>query len=130
MNTHTAGWRVQHTTLIPLVLIIFGIFVWGVQYKVSLYDTHGIPARSIAQAKLLSPDERSGSGRTNVQLHPQLLPSSSLHSGNFLIASICFGVLPVRFVRAQALDSQAACHPSNSISSFFFFRPPPALSLA
>jgi hypothetical protein len=116
--------------LIPLFLIVFGIFVWGTQYKLSLYDSPGNPPRSIAQAKLLSPNERPASLRTITQLHPQLLPTSPLHSRIFLIASICFGILPVRFVRAKVSASQDARHTSDCLSSFFFFRPPPAFTLA
>ena len=43
MNCDTAGRRVARTTLIPLLLIVIGIFVWGVRYKLSLYDSPSSP---------------------------------------------------------------------------------------
>ena len=83
MNCETAGRRVAHTTLIPLLLIVVGIFVWGVRYKLSLYDSPGSPSRSVAEAKLLSPNERPGSVQTARRFALNSLPSSPLYSGIF-----------------------------------------------
>jgi hypothetical protein len=129
MNPDTPARRVSHATLIPLLLIVIGIIVWGVQYKLSLYGPPGGPSRSIAQAKLLSPNERPDSARTTAQLRPQVPSSSLLLFLDFLIAAVCLGILPTQLVRAKALVSPDVRHMRESISSFFSFLPPPALTL-
>ncbi len=130
MNCDTAGRRVARTTLVPLLLIVIGIFVWGLRYKLSLYDSPSGASRSVAEAKLLSPNERPGSVQTASQIRSHLLPSSSRYSRIILIASVRFGILPVRHVRANALTAPDARHASDSITSFFTFRPPPAFTIA
>lgn len=116
--------------MIPLLLVIVGIFVWGLQYKLSLYDPPGSPSRSIAQAKLLSPNERLDSVRATAQIHPPVLPQAPLLFLTFLIAAVDLRLLSIRQVRAQASASQDVEHTFDSVSSFFFFRPPPAYPLA
>lgn len=130
MNCETAGRRVAYATLIPLLLIVVGIFVWGVRYKLSLYDSPVSPSRSVAEAKLLSPNERPGSIQTSTQIRPQFIPSSPLYSGIFLIAVLCSGTVPVRISRAKASTSQGSQSTDGHTTSFFFFRPPPALLIA
>lgn len=125
MNCDSAGRRFARTSLIPLFLIVVGIFVWGVRYKLSLYDSPGSPARPIAEAKLLSPNERPGSVQTASQIRLQCTPSPQPYSRIHLIATVFFGMLPVRLVRANASASPDAQCTSSSASSFFSFRPPP-----
>lgn len=130
MNCETAGRRVAHATLIPLLLIVVGIFVWGVRYKLSLYDSPVSPSRSVAEAKLLSPNERPGSVQTASQIRPQTNPSSPLYSGILPIAVLCSGIVPVRISRANASTSQGSQSTDGRATSFFFFRPPPAFLIA
>ena len=54
-NIATGHFRLQWVTV---VLVVFAVFSWGVQYKLSLYDW---PAKTVAatpHAKLLSQKER------------------------------------------------------------------------
>ena len=130
MDFDTAGRRVAHATLIPLLLIVVGIFVWGVRYKLSLYDSPVSPSRSVAEAKLLSPNERPGSVQTASQVRPESIPTSPLYFQIVLIASIFLSILPVRLVRINAADSPDAQCRTDRSSSFFSFRPPPAYLFA
>lgn len=130
MTSKTAARRVSKATLIPLFLIVLGIFVWGVRYKLSLYDAPGSPSRSIAQAKLLSPNERPESLRTTAQLRPQMVRSWPLLSLTFLIAALWLGIRPNQLACATASAPEDARHGCESVSNFFFFRPPPAFNLA
>jgi hypothetical protein len=129
MNSSTSGRRVSHATLIAVLLLIFGVFAWGVRSKLSLYAPPGSPAQSLAQAKLLSPKERIHSIQTE-QLRPKLLPSSPLLFRDLPIAVIYLDTLPKQFVRTQATASQHTRLTSDIHFSFFFFRPPPAFILA
>lgn len=128
MDTKTKTRGVSLATLIPLFLIALGIFVWGLQYKLSLYSASGSSSRSIPQAKLLSPYERPGSVQTTEQLSPTLLPWPPLRFQFFLIAAVFAGVLFIQLVRAGALNPRDARQASNSICAFFFFRPPPTFA--
>lgn len=130
METNATGRRFSPATWIPLLLIIVGIFVWGVQYKLSLYDAPGSPSRSIPQAKLLSPNERVGSVRADAQLRPQLLPSLPPNFQSFLAASVYLLLLSIQLVRAKLVDSRDLRHTNGSICTFFTFRPPPSFTLA
>jgi hypothetical protein len=127
MNSDTTARRVSHSTLITLSLIIIGILVWGLQYKLSLYDPPVSPSRTIAQAKLLSPNERPDSLRTIAQLRPQVLPLLFL---TFLITAVCLGIRLMQLVRLKASASQDARYTCDRVSCFFFFRPPPAFAFA
>ncbi len=122
MNSDTTARHVSRATLVSLSLIIIGILVWGVQYKLSLYGPSPSPSRSVAHAKLLSPNERPDSLRVIVQLRPQVLPLL------FLIAAVSLGIRLMHWVRTS--DSQDARYTCDSVSCFFFFRPPPAFSFA
>ena len=152
MNSKTAARRAARATLIPVFLIVLGIFAWGMRYKLSLYDAPGSP-RSIAQAKLLSPNERPDWLRNVAQFSPQLLRQHLLRPQllgatppflwTVVSAALCLGIL---LIRAQAAACRAARlsrhsrahrrahrrahHGCESVASFFFFRPPPAITLA
>jgi hypothetical protein len=130
MNSDTAGRRGARATLIPLLLIVVGIFVWGVRYKLSLYDSPVSPSRSVAEAKLLSPNERPGSVQTASQIRPQIIPSSHLYFQIVLIATIFMSILPARLIRINAAASPLARYHADCSSSFFSFRPPPSFLIA
>ena len=130
MDTKTKNRCVSLATLIPLFLIVFGIIVWGLQYKLSLYDTSSSSSRSLPQAKLLSPNERLGSVQTAEQVSSPLSPSLPAHFQYFLTAAIFAGILFTQVVRASALNPPDARHVRDSRHAFFFFRPPPSFACA
>jgi hypothetical protein len=130
MNSRTAARRASRLFLIALFLIVFGIVVWGLQYKLSLYDSPGYPSRPIAQAKLLSPNERKEVARTAPQLCPKVNSESPLLVLVFLVTGVSLETMPLQWLRARRLASQNLPHACDSASNFFYFRPPPSFALA
>lgn len=130
MNSSNPGRRVSQATLILVFLLIFGIFVWGVQSRLSLYAPPGSPVRSLAQGKLISPNERLRSIPTAEQLPGKSISSSLLLFQYLLIAVIFLDTLLKLLVRTKATASQHTRLTSDYHFSFFFFRPPPAFILA
>ena len=129
MNSRSAGRPISRATLIPLILIVFGIFVWGLQYKLSLYKSPTGQSRSIPEAKLLSQDERPVAVRSFAGSRPQLL--NTMLPSDFLIAAtpeLEPGARSQLLCRVASRDRDLR-HFSDS-TSFFSFRPPPPFALA
>jgi len=109
-----------------VLLVVFAVFSWGVQYKLSLYDR---PAKSIAavpQAKLLSQKERP------VAVHQPLAVNAS--DALRLVPSyfgILFGLIlassMARILQKFGNSETAEFIPLDPgpYLSYFFFRPPP-----
>lgn len=124
MNSRTQR-RIAKVWFIPLCLIVVGVFVWGLQYKLSLYDSPGTPPRCVAQAKLLSPNERASLVQSAEQLCPHLPPSLPLP----LLLPLAVAVLFLQFSRPELPDVQESV-PGIFISpTSITFRPPPAIAL-
>jgi hypothetical protein len=66
--------RVKSPALLLFIMLSFAVFVWGVQYKLSLYHSE-IAQRAIPAAKLLSQKERLS---FSTQLESLLLPGRPL----------------------------------------------------
>ena len=109
-----------------VLLVVFAVFSWGVQYKLSLYDR---PAKSIAavpQAKLLSQKERPVAVHhvmavnATDSLRP-VPPYFSVLFGLFVASSIA------RILRKFSRTETAEFLPRDPGPhlSYFFFRPPP-----
>jgi hypothetical protein len=130
MDTKTKNRCGSVATSIPLFLIVLGIFVWGLQYKLSLYDASGSSSRSLPQAKLLSPSERPDSALTAEQLCPRLAPTLPVHLQYFLITAIFVGILFTQLGRVSVLNPPDARNDRNSTRAFFSFRPPPSFARA
>jgi hypothetical protein len=135
MKSNAKGRGVSLAILIPLLLIVFGIFVWGLQYKLSLYNSPGNASRLVPEAKLLSPNERPqsvqvGSLQTAVLSSLQATPAPALDLRTFLIAVISLFIFTLKFARAHVTAFHDARHSSYAISSYFSFRPPPVFTLA
>jgi hypothetical protein len=130
MDTKTKNRFVSLATLIPLFLIVLGIFVWGLQYKLSLYGASGSSSRSLPQAKLLSPSERPDSALTAEQLCPRLVPTLPAHYQHFPITAIFVGILFTQLGRASVLNPPDARNLRDSTRAFFSFRPPPSFAPA
>lgn len=109
-----------------VLLVVFAVFSWGVQYKLSLYDR---PAKSIAavpQAKLLSQKERPVAvyQAMSVNASDALLPVPPYFCvlfGLLVAASIA------RILRKSSHPERAEFLPRDPGPhlSYFFFRPPP-----
>ena len=115
--------------ILSLALAVFG---WGTRYKLSLYDPPGSPSATLPQAKLLSQRERPLPSTAvevirPVTLQPQpLIFLSAAFVGALAIrlqAAISFRPLAVKIDEAK--QQSAIAH-----STFFSFRPPPAVLLS
>ena len=108
------------------------VFVWGLQYKVSLYDPPQSQSRTIPAAKLLSENEwASVTGNVLVNLaDPGAQPVMHFLLGPLCL--LCMLALSAYTVCARSLGSRPP-H-GQSLPSFragltaFFFRPPPVLA--
>lgn len=109
--------------------LIFAIFVWGLQYKLSLYDSPHSITHEMPEAKLLSNQERVGyaSPGTVAPSVAAILPWS-------LCLFLTFSAYLAAPLRLDALrgslsgDFGAAALPGLRTASLtsFLFRPPPA----
>jgi hypothetical protein len=112
------------------VILVFAVFGWGLQYKLSLYNAPD-SVSYIPQAKLLSNEERAGhaapvlasdAGRTKETLPPWMFSLALIFPWILLLAggpgllsrriSACFTGEP-----RQGIQQASLCP--------FFFRPPP-----
>lgn len=120
-------WRKTAWATFLFVTLIFAVFTWGLQYKLSLYDSPQSILREIPEAKLLSNQERIGYTLPEAVVSASAVPPSS----HFLLlifpaqlspnlqrielwGSIPSGPAPRSGIRAASLTP-------------FFFRPPPSL---
>jgi hypothetical protein len=107
--------------------LALSVFMWGLGYKLSLYDVQQSTVHRIPMAKLLSGDENSRStGRASVSVDP---PQSGI-----IVASIL--ALLAIFVAVSKLNSEvrsfkmppARSFVSRAVLNAFFFRPPPSFA--
>jgi hypothetical protein len=110
-----------------ILLVAFAVFGWGLQYKMSLYDSTSDPSTSIPHAKLLSLKERpaslSNEGTiflTSAQLQPSMLSLAFL----FADFVLCLFGAASPWILAQ-LTNRTFYPRRSAASSFFSFRPPP-----
>ena len=123
MDKNATG-RLQWMTV---VLVVFAVFSWGVQYKLSLYNW---PARSTAaapQAKLLSQKERPVAVPVGlVGNAPDRLKAISPYVCA-LVGWIAALALPGTLRRSIfTAKSEFVSKNSSQHLSYFFFRPPPS----
>jgi hypothetical protein len=109
-------------------MLIIGVFSWGIQYKISLYDIDAKKSAGVPQAKLLSQKERPLTLRESA---PNDLAKPTPHIPFLFVTFICFlASLPIVFA-LRKLPSRRALPPDPSDRqpnlSYFFFRPPPVL---
>jgi hypothetical protein len=111
-------------------LLIFGIFSWGLEYKLSLYQAAQTRQSTVPAAKLLSQKERPQtqkdlSGVFGGTQQKIFATSNMLHMGMLCAVFFC---LP--FLQNQKIISSQN-HSSNrrlrSYTCYFSFRPPPIL---
>lgn len=103
------------------------IFVWGLSYKLSLYDPNPQTIQKIPAARMLSENERMDSQAA------VLLTSSNRAALPFLCTAVLLALYRSRSRRCQAILHHPAGNPprgtlqTNALTAFFF-RPPPTNS--
>jgi hypothetical protein len=104
------------------------VFLWGLGYKLSLYEVHEPSIHQIPVAKLMSRDEDTGaSDRASIGLAASnQTPSSPLFG---LMVVFCWMVpLAITEIKSEKRESRTPGFSLRSSDlSAFFFRPPPSL---
>lgn len=126
-------WSDNPSLVSRLKLIFFGlaicVFLWGLQYKLSLYDPIQANSHQIPAASLLSKDDLS-SGLTAVLTATRTTPSesvlASLLFSTCLMSLLTFAAsgLPVWNVLGRSTRVQWRVRAKASLNAFSF-RPPP-----
>jgi hypothetical protein len=120
--------RASAVTVFAILFLAFTVFGWGTGYKLSLYDPPGSPSTIIPAAKLLSQKERPSTAKVAAQLLPAApAPETTQYYPAIVLVALMFSLrllIPtwVRVTTDHDLLAQRSAH-----SSFFSFRPPPAL---
>ncbi len=114
-------------TALGIVTLAFAIFGWGVQYKLSLYDAPAGHTISVAQAKLLSPKERTVAAQVPAVSLPET--QTSLPVVVFMTI-VSLGLLHSRPANGGRRRGDVPVRVDRHVSSSYFsFRPPPASPL-
>jgi hypothetical protein len=125
MNPNLTRRKVSQLMALAAVLLGVAVFVWGLGYKLSLYDLPGSPSTHMAQAKLLSQKERPPAARGLERFSASAPQFPVIVIAVFLIATACFRVFSI-----QNIGTLFASHPGlrrsdDFLSTVFAFRPPP-----
>lgn len=123
MNTEKTRRRESHWMIVAIAMLAFAVFSWGVQYKLSLYNSEA----HMSEAKLLSQKERpSTSEATELSADPLANPVR-VPLFAFALGAILAGLCSLKLAASQREVWQQALLPRQLSQNFFFFRPPPFL---
>lgn len=99
------------------------VFLWGLSYKLSLYDMHPQTLQRVPEAKLLSKNEDSQAVQSVRQVIAKAEGSDSLQLIQPVLIAVAGACAECRsFDREETLASTA---PTAIPLSGLFFRPPP-----
>jgi hypothetical protein len=109
-------------------LLILGIFSWGLEYKLSLYQTAQTQQLTVPAAKLLSQKERPQTLQELAGIFNDT-QQKIFGGGNLpLIGMLCvvfFCTLSLQTARIAPSQVHASSRRQHSYSHYFSFRPPP-----
>lgn len=129
MNDWITNRRSSRLVTLAVLGLAFSIFVWGLQYKLSLYDPPQAASHQIPKAKILSKDEQSR-GTENPLVVRTKTSSSVLYTAPTSIFFILLPTLcifsPTTYVPVVQRANRSRLL-SRAILSTVFVRPPPAL---
>ena len=122
--------RAQQLTLtlsvIATVVLAAAVFVWGSEYKCSLYHRHPEEHTRVPIAKLLSERERPAAENPAASLHAPLPQATFLALGIALLA--LFHTVRPGFERIVPAAQNITRIRRPRCLIHFFFRPPPAMA--
>lgn len=125
INTKTR--RTPIRLIVGVICLVIAVFVWGVQYKKSLYDAPGSLSAAMPHAKLLSQKERpvSSVDLESLWVVPQPI-ESAISGSSFLVFAIMLSLhaSAVVFVRFSVIGEDSP-RKLRFASNYFSFRPPP-----
>jgi hypothetical protein len=112
--------------------LAFSVIVWGLQYKLSLYDPPQAPSHQIPPARLLGSDQRANASdspsASRAKASARAMAMRTAHTTIFLSFLLAVSLLtpPVSGLKEQkASSSWHLCR--DAFFSALFVRPPPVL---
>jgi hypothetical protein len=129
MLRSSANRSFSHIGALAFLGLAISVFLWGLQYKLSLYDPPSAASHHIPTAKLLSKNERSTSAespmfvRTKASTRVIYTVPTAVFFILLLIASVLY--LPLAGQREQL--ASRLWHLRNAYLRTSFVRPPPVL---
>jgi hypothetical protein len=115
----------RRAVLLPLGLLMLSlaVFGWGLQYKLSLYQSKNSIAHLTPEAKLLSQKERPATAQALVARTPQVPVFAAFV---FVAVASLLRQAAARYVRTGSMERSRPSRPPCLLA--VFFRPPPVLS--
>src|SRR5580698_143139 len=102
------------------------VFAWGLQYKLSLYDSPRADSHKISQAKLLSRNEQSGTENAlAVRAKTSTPVDHTVPTAVFFFILLTPGILNRKASRQRKLHTSHSWHLRCGLLNIFFVRPPP-----
>jgi hypothetical protein len=105
------------------------VFLWGLQYKLSLYESPQAPSHHVPMAKLLSRNEESDNSESSTYTQSKP-PSKALRAAScavlFILLIACIFCLPALNHRERL--ENVLLQLRQALLESFFVRPPPVLS--
>ncbi len=118
-----------HVGVLAFIGLASCVFMWGLQYKLSLYDPPGSASHHIPMAKLLSKDEQS-----NATQSPQVVRSRtstkiiySVPTVPLFILLLTLSILNPPLLGQRASRARQFVHLRSPHLRTHFVRPPPVL---
>ena len=120
--------RASAVTVFAILFLAFTVFGWGTGYKLSLYDPPGSPSTIIPAAKLLSQKERPSTAKVAAQLLPATpAQETTQYYPAIVLVALMFSLQLLIPTWARVTTDDDLLAQQSAHSSFFSFRPPPAL---
>ena len=111
---------------LAVVLLGLAVFVWGLGYKLSLYDLPGSPSTHMAQAKLLYQKERPLAARGLLEQFSTSFPQfRGIVIAVFLISAARFSAFLIQSIKTSFASRNCLRRCEDFLSTVFAFRPPP-----
>jgi hypothetical protein len=111
-----------------ILLVALAVFGWGLQYKVSLYQASGASPNASPHANLLSQKERLTPSRaSDIGVLEPSTAYASFGLPAILLVVLVLAFFSMEFQTRSTMGAAIACGRKTAASSFFSFRPPPAI---
>jgi hypothetical protein len=128
MRINVPNRRISPAAALGILLVALAVFGWGLQYKVSLYQSPVASANASPHANLLSQKERLTPSRaSDIGGFEPSSACASFDPPAMLLIALILAFLSMEFQIRSTMVATIACGRKMAASSFFSFRPPPAL---
>ncbi len=129
VNDQTTNRPSNRWVTLAVLGLAFSVFVWGLQYKLSLYSPSQVASHQIPMAKILSKDEQSRETESPLVVRTKALGSVLFATTSsiffILLLTLCIFNLTISLPVVQRANRSRQL--SRAILSTVFVRPPPAL---